>query len=128
MKAQVIVEKKTRRILCTHFCEGKKHDFSLFKDSNTHRIKFQEILADSGYQWIKNLHDNAQTPKKSSKKHPLTKQEKKDNHEISSERVLVENVIGSLKRYKILSERYRNRRKRFWLRFNLISAIHNFEL
>ncbi|MDD5468302.1 MAG: IS5/IS1182 family transposase, partial [Anaerolineales bacterium] len=29
---------------------------------------------------------------------------------------------------KILSERYRNRRKRFSLRFNLIAAIYNLEL
>jgi hypothetical protein len=33
-----------------------------------------------------------------------------------------------VKRFRILSERYRNRRKRFGLRFNLIAGIHNFEL
>ena len=38
------------------------------------------------------------------------------------------NVIGSLKRFKIISERYRNRRKMFSLRFNLISGIHNYEI
>ena len=31
------------------------------------------------------------------------------------------------KRYKV-SDRYRNRRKRFGLRFNLIAGIHNFEI
>ena len=50
------------------------------------------------------------------------------NREISSERVLNENVIGSLKRFRILSDRYRNRRRRFGLRFNLIAGIHNFEV
>jgi len=33
-----------------------------------------------------------------------------------------------LKIFRILAERYRNRRKRFGLRFNLIAAIVNFEL
>ena len=33
-----------------------------------------------------------------------------------------------LKIFRILSERYRNRRKRFGLRFNLIAAIYNMEL
>jgi hypothetical protein len=47
---------------------------------------------------------------------------------ISSERVVNENVIGSLKRFKIISDRYRNRRKRFGLRFNLIAGIHNYEI
>jgi hypothetical protein len=36
--------------------------------------------------------------------------------------------IRRLKIFRILSERYRNRRKRFALRFNLIAAIHNLEL
>jgi hypothetical protein len=39
-----------------------------------------------------------------------------------------ENIIGGLKRLKIINDRYRNRRKRFGLRFNLIAAIHNMEL
>lgn len=47
---------------------------------------------------------------------------------LSSERVLNENVIGMLKRFKIISDRYRNRRKRFGLRFNLIAAIYNMGL
>ena len=66
-------------------------------------------------------------PKKSSKKKPLTSEEKKENQKISSERVANENVIGSLKRFKILSDKYRNRRRRFGLRFNLIAGIYNFE-
>ncbi|MGE4574319.1 transposase family protein, partial [Parachlamydia sp.] len=63
-----------------------------------------------------------------SKKKPLTAEEKQQNREIASERVVNENVIGSLKRFKIISDRYRNRRKRFGLRFNLIAGIHNLEL
>ncbi|MDR2764965.1 MAG: IS5/IS1182 family transposase, partial [Tannerella sp.] len=39
-----------------------------------------------------------------------------------------EHAIGFVKRFRILSEHYRNRRKRFGLRFNLIAAICNLEL
>src|SRR5271157_6051010 len=88
---------------------------------------------DSGYTGIKKLHikklqKSSRLPKKSSKKKPLTKEEKKQNQQTSSERVVNENVIGSLKRFKIISDRYRNRRKRFGLRFNLIAGIHNYEI
>lgn len=85
-------------------------------------------MADTGYQGLQKIHLNAELPTKSTKKNPLTKEEKLKNREISSKRVLVENVICLVKRFKILSERYRNRRKRFGLRFNLIAAIQNFEL
>ena len=67
-------------------------------------------------------------PKKKTKKNPLTKEDKLNNQKLSSERVVNENVIGMIKRFKIISDRYRNRRKRFCLRFNLISAIYNWEL
>ncbi|KJV70428.1 putative transposase [Orientia tsutsugamushi str. UT76] len=39
-----------------------------------------------------------------------------------------EHVIDMLKRFKIIADKYRNRRKRFGLRYNLISGIYNFEL
>ena len=42
-------------------------------------------------------------------------------------RVVVEHVIGHIKKNKILSTKYRNRRKRFGLRFNLICGIYNYE-
>lgn len=67
-------------------------------------------------------------PKKKSKRYPLTREDKVRNREISKERVLNENVIGKIKRFKIVADKYRNRRKRFRLRFGLISGIYNFEL
>ena len=94
-------------------------------------MRFQKktkVLTDSGYQGIKKIHTNSESPKKKQKNSPLTKEEKAQNRELASKRVLNENVIGMLKRYKIISDRYRNRRKRFGLRFNLIAGIYNFEI
>ena len=86
------------------------------------------MLADSGFQGIGKFHKNSEIPKKKAKKHPLTKAEKSNNHKISSERVQNEHAIAFIKRFRIVSEKYRNRRKRFALRFSLISAICNYEL
>lgn len=87
-----------------------------------------KALIDSGYQGLQKIHANTAMPKKRSKKQPLTKEEKAQNKRISSQRVPVENVIAHVKRFKIIADRYRNRRKRFGLRFNLIAAIYNQEL
>jgi len=124
----VIVNKKTAKIIATAFAKGSMHDFQLFKTSRTGIIAETTCLADSGYQGLTKLHANSQTPKKKSKHHPLTSEQKVANRELASRRILAEHVIGRLKVFRILSERYRNRRKRFSLRFNLISAIYNFEL
>lgn len=115
-------------MLCTSFSNGKKHDFKLFKESRVRWVKGIRGLVDSGYTGIKHLQTHTGVPKKSSKKRPLTKEEKRENRKISSERALNENVIGMLKRFKIITDRYRNRRKRFGLRFNLIAGVYNFEL
>jgi len=85
-------------------------------------------LVDTGYQGLQKLHASTIMPKKKSKKQPLTKQDEVQNRQISSQRVPCENVIGCLKRFRIVAEKYRNRRRRFGLRFNLIAAIYNLEL
>jgi len=77
---------------------------------------------------IQKLHANCELPKKRSKKNPLTKSDKKNNQLISSSRVLIENLIRELKIFRIIAEKYRNRRRRFHLRFNLIASFYNLAL
>lgn len=122
------MEKKTRMIICTDFSNGKRHDFRLFKDSRTFILPTINAKTDTGYLGLQNLHANTLMPKKRSKKCPLTVEDKRNNRALSSDRVLNEHVIGSIKRFKIVADRYRNRRKRFGLRFNLVAGVHNFEL
>ncbi len=43
-------------------------------------------------------------------------------------RIIIENIFTILKKFKIMTEKYRNRRKRFGLRFNLIASIYNLQL
>jgi len=121
------VDQKSQQIICTSFCNGKKHDFKLFKESRLQISAQIQTLVDSGYAGITKIHPNSELPIKRRKNKTLSKKNKKFNRELSSKRVLVENVIARLKKYKILSDRYRNRRKRFGLRFNLICGITNFE-
>jgi transposase len=84
-------------------------------------------LGDLGYLGLVHLHANAQTPFRKSKLHPLTPEQKAFNRQLSRQRICIEHVIARLKVFRILSERYRNRRSRFGLRFNLIAAIYNRE-
>jgi IS5 family transposase len=85
-------------------------------------------LADTGYQGIKKVHSHSEHPEKKSKKRPLTKENRKQNQRISSIRITIENIIREVKIFRIIAEKYRNRRRRFALRFNLIAAIYNLNL
>ena len=123
----MLVDFQSGEIIALAFSNGKKHDFQLFKESRTH-VKAETVLeADTGYLGLAQIHANSILPKKRSKNHPLTDQERKSNREISRKRIFVEHAIRFVKRFRILSERYRNRRKRFALRFSLIAGICNFD-
>ena len=121
----MIVDRRTKKIVCTAYSKGRKHDFKLFKQSNTHIHPSIKAQVDTGFQGLQKIHGNTEIPKKRSKRKPLTSDDKRYNRRISSERVIVENVIREPKIFRIIAERYRNRRKRFGLRLNLIAALHN---
>ena len=108
--------------------KGRRHDFHLFKRSDVHFHPTTLALGDSGFQGLQKLHPNTALPKRRSKKDPLDPLDKVLNHVISSERVLVENIIRRVKIFRIMGERYRNRRKRFGLRLHLIAGIVNAQL
>lgn len=118
------MDKASQKIICTTFSDGKTHDFKLFKNSKVRLQSTTNLKVDTGYLGITKFHINSDIPCKSSKYKPLTKEKKAYNRNLASERVLNENVIGKIKRFKIIADRYRNRRKRFNLRFNLIAGIY----
>lgn len=119
------MDKLTKEVICIAQSHGKKHDFRLFKESKTYIHPQTKLLVDTGYLGILKRHMNTEIPKKKTKKKPLTKADKEKNQEISSQRVLVENIIRILKIFRIFAEKYRNRRKRYFLRLNLIAGIYN---
>ena len=123
-----MAHKSSKKIIATAFGCGKEHDFALFKRSKTRLLPETLGLGDSGFQGMALLHPHSRTPKKRSKRHRLTRQERAANRELARERIVAEHIIRCLKVFRILSERYRNRRRRFGLRFNLIAAIYNYEL
>jgi len=123
-----MVNLRTLEIIATAFGKGSTHDFRLFKESYTGIDLHILCLADTGYLGINKLHINSQIPTKKSKLHPLTPEQKDANRKLTRQRIFCEHVIGRLKVFRILSDRYRNRRKRFALRFNLIAATYNLEL
>jgi transposase len=119
---------ETQEILCTAQTKGAVHDFQLFKATIRGIIFGILLLADSGYQGLLKLHRNSRIPYKRSKNRPLVRELKLFNRQLSKERIVIENINARIKTFKILSERYRNRRKRHLLRMNLVCAILNREL
>lgn len=119
---------QTKQILCTSYGKGKTHNLKLFRGSRISLPQDSFWLADSGYQGLQKLHPNTELPLKRRRGWELELHEKKYNRALAKLRLSIEHVNAKLKVFRILSERYRCRRRRFALRFNLIAGIYNFEL
>ena len=109
------------------FTKYSVHVFKLFKNSSCDYNKDTILYIDKGYIGIEKIHANSIIPIKSSKYHPLTEDEKWYNVEVSKIRIAVEHVNAFLKKFKIISTRFRNRRKGFKLFMSFICGIYNFE-
>jgi len=118
-------------IISTELYNGKAHDLTIFKQTTkvNHNI---QIIGDSGYRGLQKLHANTILPirhkadidKLSDEQKASRKQ---TNKEIAGVRMKIEHIVGRIKRFKIVAEKYRNRLKRLLLRFNLICGIVNYE-
>ncbi|VQM23825.1 transposase (IS4 family) [Streptococcus pneumoniae] len=65
---------------------------------------------------------------KNSKNRRLSEDDKQLNKEMSAIRIEIEHFNAKFKTFQIMSVPYRNRRKRFELRAELICAIINYEV
>jgi len=128
VKSQILVNTKTKEIICIAVRKGRIHDFRIWKESQIELNEKIELLADKGYQGIKKIHANSRIPVKKPRKKSLSKEQRKFNRQLAKERIIVEHIHRRLKIFRILSSRYRNRRRRFGLRLNLIAGIYNYEL
>jgi len=111
VKLQIVVEPVSGIIIHIFgLFSGKIHDFNIFRCSDvTTKLREREFLmADSGYQGIQK-YCNAIIPIKKSKFRKLTEDEQDFNVALSIRRVIVENTIEKIKKWKVLQGKYRGK-------------------
>jgi hypothetical protein len=88
---------------------GRVHDKKLLDKNNFHENIPEEITKwmDTGFIGMNG--NNIMMPKKKPIGRKLTQKEKEENRTISGIRIIVENAIGGVKRFGIVSNIFRNR-------------------
>lgn len=130
-KSVVVTDNKRRILVVTKQKSGRRHDKRLADKNDVFEMIPKEIpvFTDTGFQGEQKTHSNICMPKKKSKGHPLTYDEKEMNKLISSYRVVVEHAIGGIKRLGCMSEKLRNRKAFIDDTFILLSAgLWNYHL
>ncbi len=120
VKHQVIVSKTGRIKAVGSASFGRTHDKKDYQQKKFIIHPKVKKMGDSGYQGT-----NMEIPFKKTKKQRLTPAQKGFNRNHSRERIVVEHVIGKMKIFKVLAERFRNPLKSHDLIFKNIAGIHN---
>lgn len=124
IKTEVRITANKRIVHVSKCRPGSVHDFALYKQEPPVPNGIT-AYADSGYQGLDKLHPNCEIPYKASKYHPLNEEQMEYNAGLSAFRVRAEHVFARMKTFRILSDRYRNKRKRHHVKVNIIAGIVN---
>lgn len=108
-KNVIISDEKKRILFLSPTKSGRRHDKRIVDKSI---LKIPDNVGkwtDTGFQGLDKLYENVIRPKKGTKKHPLSQEDKQNNKIISSFRVVVEHAIAGIKRFRVLTDALRNK-------------------
>ncbi len=128
VKNVLVVGARDRQIKhLSETCEGKKHDKKIADEASLSFPKGTEHYQDSGFQGYHPEGAVICQPQKKPSGGELTEEEKESNHLISSFRVVVEHVIGGIKRCRIVKDVFRNTKLHYDdLVMEIACGLHNF--
>jgi len=133
LKSQIIVTARGQIVAISRPYSGKNHDFNICKremrkimcEIPAQNPEKMQIHVDSGYQGLQKLLKGVLLPHKASKNNPLDLEKKIYNRKISRIRVKVEHIFAQMKKYRILSEKYRGKIARYGLKTRIIAGLVN---
>jgi DDE superfamily endonuclease/Helix-turn-helix of DDE superfamily endonuclease len=124
LKAGYIIADTGRIVSVSDSHPGSQHDLTIRRAGPplpTHARGY----ADSAYQGHDKEHPNLDIPHKKPKGGELTAAEKDYNRGLGSFRVAIEHRIGRSKRFRVLSDRYRNPRHTHQTKTSIIAGLVN---
>ena len=109
--------------------DGSIHDKKIADEQPLRFPAGVTLWQDTGFMGHKPDNVTIKMPSKKPKGKELTAEQKKENREISSFRIIVEHAIGGVKRCRIVKERFRCHKFGFEDMVMLIACgLHNFKL
>ena len=69
----VVMDKKSKKIICTDYANGKRHDFKIFQESAVRFKKTTKALTDTGFLGLQKMHANTSIAKEKKQKESVNK-------------------------------------------------------
>jgi len=139
VKTQITVNREGLILHRTPHARGRKHDYALYKWRHPRLPDKVRLGLDLGYDGIQNDYPelNASVPykrrspgrgKRGVKAKPLTPEQKEFNEAHSKERVVVEHTISRLKKFRIMTHKFRNRLKHYDVMTDIVCGLVNLRI
>lgn len=124
LKTEYIITGHGRVLSASPSHPGSHHDLTL-RRAGPKLPDEARAYADSAYQGYDKEHPNIDYPYKKPKGGELTSDEKEYNRGLSGFRVRIEHKIGEIKRFRVVSDRFRNPRQTHHTKTSIVAGIVN---
>jgi DDE superfamily endonuclease len=114
-----------------HRQTGRKHDYNVYKKNHPELPKNVVRLFDLGFLGVEKdypKHKSSLPIKKEKGCSELTVHQKEYNHNHSQKRVVIEHAICKLKKYRIMTDVFRNRLRKYDKASDIISGLVNYRI
>ena len=109
--------------------EGKRHEKKRADEEAPTYPKDISLYQDTGFQGYTPASVQTFQPQKKPKGHELTAEQKEENRLISRVRIVIEHIIGGMKRSRIVKDLFRNTKDLYDdLVMEIACGLHNFRV
>jgi hypothetical protein len=130
VKNQIMVNNRGYILHKIRHKKGRKHDYDIYKSNHLVTTKEVVTVVDLGYLGIeKDFPDQLSAlPYRTKRKQDLSQEEKEYNKIHSRRRIVIEHTICKLKKYKIMSDTFRNRLRKYNRISDIVTGLVNYRM
>jgi hypothetical protein len=130
IKNQLTVNKDGYILHKIGYKKGRKHDYDVYK--NNHPVTPKQVVnvLDLGYLGVENGFPEqlSALPYKKKRNYELSQEEKEYNKIHSRKRIIVEHTICRLKKYRIMSDIFRNKLRKYDKVSDIVAGLTNYRI
>jgi hypothetical protein len=130
VKNQLMVNNRGYILHKVGYKKGRKHDYDIYKKNHPVTPKEVVNVVDLGYLGVeKDFPDQlSELPYKKKRNQDLSQEEKEYNKIHSRKRIMIEHTICKLKKYRIMSDTFRNRLRKYNRISDIVTGLVNYRM
>jgi hypothetical protein len=130
IKTQLMVNNRGFIIHKTNYKKGRRHDYDIYKENPPSTPKNVVNVFDLGYLGVEKdfLEQQSCIPIRKKRNQELSEEEKEYNKSHSKERIVIEHTICRLKKYRIMSQIFRNRLRKYNKMSDIVTGLVNYRI